>query len=282
MAQDNTDQKLRVFVSYSRADTPFANEIVEGLELEGGFDVTIDRESIEQGEDWRARLGKLIADADTIVFILSPASATSEICRWEVEEATRLNKRILPLLHLPLGDTAPPPELGAINYVDFTNTPTLIGGVRSLAKTLKTDLGWLRESTRLLGLAHDWEHAGQRDNRLLSGEDIIEAKAWLANTPENAEATELHRDFIHASEQAEVARRDEERLRLLELADAQEARADAARISTNICRHGSRGCSCRCRWMVRLSSRPGRSARRSQRSKSKSKCQGGARRGQTC
>jgi len=30
-----------------------------------------------------------------VVFMLSPASARSEICAWEVEEAARLGKRIL-------------------------------------------------------------------------------------------------------------------------------------------------------------------------------------------
>jgi len=211
---------LRVFVSYSREDTKFADELVEGLNLIGGFDITIDRHSIAKGDDWRARLGALIESADTVVFILSPASAQSQICRWEVSYAAELNKRLIPVLHRPLEGHAAPPELGAINYVDFTTAATLIGGVRDLADTLNTDLDWLREGTRLLTLALDWDRAERRENRLLSGTDIEEAKAWLASAPKNDAATELHRDYIKASEASEVARLDVERKQAYELAAA--------------------------------------------------------------
>ena len=81
----------------------FADELVAGLAYDGRFEVTIDRSSIIEGEDWRSRLSALIADADTIVFILSPASAQSNICAWEVEEANRLSKRILPVLAESIG-----------------------------------------------------------------------------------------------------------------------------------------------------------------------------------
>jgi hypothetical protein len=39
---------------------------------------------------------------------LSPTSARSEICDWEVEEATRLGKRILPVIQRPLEGASPP------------------------------------------------------------------------------------------------------------------------------------------------------------------------------
>lgn len=67
-----------------------------------GFEPFVDRHSTAGGEEWQRRLGNLIVDADTIVFILSPASAISEVCGWEVNEALRLNKRILPVLCRPL------------------------------------------------------------------------------------------------------------------------------------------------------------------------------------
>jgi hypothetical protein len=152
MSSKSQPGKLKVFVSYARADARFADELVAGLEFDGGFEVSIDRKSIEKGEDWKPRLNALIENADTIVFVLSPASATSEICHWEVERAAELKKRILPVLHLPLESTAPPPALGKINYIDFTVAPTLIAGIRDLATALRMDLGWVREATRLLNL----------------------------------------------------------------------------------------------------------------------------------
>ena len=94
--------KLKVFISYSRDDLDFADQLVAALEP-CGFDPTIDRHGISGGEDWKKRLGSLIHESDTIVFVLSPESARSEICAWEVEEAVRLSKRILPVVCRPIG-----------------------------------------------------------------------------------------------------------------------------------------------------------------------------------
>jgi formylglycine-generating enzyme required for sulfatase activity len=203
--------KLKVFVSYSRADMAFADELAAGLELLGEFEVSIDRHSIHEGEDWKTRLGALIAAADTVVFILSPQSATSSICLWEVDHATGLSKRILPVQALPLGNVEPPSQLAALNYVRFDPDETgrersFIEGLGGLRRALNTDVDWVREHTRLLTRAREWDAVGRKENRLLSGSDISDAKAWLEKRSADAPApTELHRDFIQASEKAENA-----------------------------------------------------------------------------
>lgn len=224
---------LKVFISYSRVDTSFADELVAALAYDGRFQVTIDRSSIIEGEDWRARLGALIADADTIVFILSPSSAQSEICAWEVEEAYRLSKRILPVLVKSTGANGAPKRLAALNYVRFDphddgRPRSFMAGVNALVRALNTDVEWLREHTRYLTLAQSWDQAGRRDNRLLSGTDIAAAKDWAGRRPKGApELTELHRDFIRASEEAEAALASAERKRLAEIEEAQTARGEA-------------------------------------------------------
>ena len=99
---DSADKgKLRVFISYSREDAEFADQLDAALSDVCGFECVIDRQGISGGEDWKRRLGNLISEADTVVFVLSPTSA-SEICTWEVEEAARLGKRILPVVCRPL------------------------------------------------------------------------------------------------------------------------------------------------------------------------------------
>jgi WD40 repeat protein len=221
--------KLRVFISYSRADTTFADELVAGLEYDRGFEVSIDRKAIHEGEDWKARLGALIAGADTVVFILSPKSAASPICQWEVEEAERLSKRILPVQAVPLNGARPPPQLAALNYVRFDpeddgRPRSFMAGLAGLRRALSTDIAWLREHTRLLTRAREWEAAGRAENRLLSGSDIAEAKDWLDRWPKDAPApTELHRDFVAASEHADVARASKERQQVEQLRAALEA-----------------------------------------------------------
>ena len=66
--------KLRVFISYSRDDLDFADQLDAALY---DFECLIDRHGISGGEDWKRRLGNLISEADTVVFVLSPSSARS-------------------------------------------------------------------------------------------------------------------------------------------------------------------------------------------------------------
>ena len=77
MAEAGASEKLKVFVSYSRRDSSdFAEELVAGLEL-AGFAPFLDRHDIVAGEDWEARLGGLIHQADTVVFVVSPQAVKS-------------------------------------------------------------------------------------------------------------------------------------------------------------------------------------------------------------
>ena len=56
--------KLRVFISYSRDDLDFADQLDAALNA-CGFECLIDRHGISGGEDWKRRLGNLISEADT-------------------------------------------------------------------------------------------------------------------------------------------------------------------------------------------------------------------------
>src|SRR5262245_31329805 len=224
--------KLRVFISYSRDDLHFANQLDAALNA-CGFECIIDREGISGGEKWKLRLGNMISEADTVVFVLSPTSARSEVCAWEVEEAARLGKRILPVNCRPLEGTSPPPLLSDLNYIFFYEDPKVKDsgfgtGLNSLVAALNTDFDWLREHTRYLQRATEWDRGGRPANRLLSGDDIAEAKAWAARRPKNApEPTALHLDFILASEEEAEARSNAHRKQLEEMAAAQAERETA-------------------------------------------------------
>src|SRR5262249_38677035 len=117
----NDAGKLGVFISYSRDDLKFADQLDADLGLH--FATTIDRHGISGGEDWKHRLGNLIRDTDSLVFVLSPTLANSYICRWEVNEAVRLGKRLLPVLCRPLDGASPPPQLHNLNYIFFYEEP---------------------------------------------------------------------------------------------------------------------------------------------------------------
>ena len=213
--------KLNVFISYSRADLVFADELFAGLEVMG-FDPRLDRHAIVEGEDWKKRLGGLIADADTVVFVISPDSARSDICKWEIDEASRLSKRILPVMWRPTGAIPVPAKLAALNYVRFDanedgKARSFMAGLKALSSALNTDLDWIREHTRLLARAMEWDGGGRAANRLLSGDDIVKAKTWIAQRPRNApEPTPLHFDFVKASEGWEAEQLNERQRQLAE------------------------------------------------------------------
>ena len=203
--------KLKVFVSYSRDDIEFADQLVHALDA-CGFDPKIDRHEMTGGEEFRARLTSLIAAADTVVFVLSPTSAVSENVAWELSETARYSKRLIPIVNRPLVEVRPPKELTELDYIFFYPEKKVAGsgfgyGLSRLVTALNTDLVWVREHSRLGLLATSWQEAGKAPNRLLTGSDIEKSKAWLNARPKTAqEATELHRAFITASENAERAR----------------------------------------------------------------------------
>jgi hypothetical protein len=108
-------QKLKVFISYSRKDSSdFADELVAGLEL-GGFAPFLDRHDIAAGEDWEARLGGLIQEADTVVYVISPEAMRSERCAWEVNKTLALSKRLIPVIYKPVSEMDIPCGCAACN-----------------------------------------------------------------------------------------------------------------------------------------------------------------------
>ncbi len=233
MADKTESAKPGVFMSYSRDDLEFADQLNATLTL-AGYESKIDHLGIMGGENWERRLSDMIRDSDAFVFVLSPSSSASKACAWEMEEAKRLGKRILPVICRPLtGDARPPPGLAALNYIFFYHEPRrpdagFAHGLFELAKALNTDLEWLREHTRLLQRASEWDQGGRPPNRLLSGRDIDAAKQWVAAHPKDApEPTALHFDFIRASEDEEIKRQSAEAQRLREIAVAQEQRGQA-------------------------------------------------------
>jgi len=105
----------KVFISYSRKDSAFATQLLTALS-DRGFAPYLDTRDIAPGELWQQRLGALILAADAVLFLVSPDSAKSSMCRWEVEEALRREKRILPVVCRPTEASAVSQELAALNF----------------------------------------------------------------------------------------------------------------------------------------------------------------------
>jgi hypothetical protein len=169
------EKKLKVFISYSRKDSAFADGLEVALAA-AGFETLIDRQDIATGEPWQERISKLIAQAGTVVFVISPDSVSSPVCEWETDEAERLSRRLLPILYRTVDGSLVYKSLSRLNWLDFRGVANAVAaaGITSggtpgwisagifqepfgkLVTALETDLAWVREHARLGELAAHW------------------------------------------------------------------------------------------------------------------------------
>src|SRR5712691_280175 len=117
-ALDDRSPKAKVFISYSRKDMAFADQLEAALRARG-IEPLIDRSEVYAFEDWWKRIEALIARADTVVFVLSPDAVSSEVCHKEVAFAASLNKRFAPVVLRRTDDKAVPEALARLNFVFF-------------------------------------------------------------------------------------------------------------------------------------------------------------------
>ena len=152
----------------------------------------------------------------------------SEICAWEIEEARRLSKRIIPVLWQPVDFAKVHKTLRAINAVPF-NDESAVGGLRKLIESIESDLDWLREHTRLGERAAEWTTANASAELLLRGSALKAVQQWVQSKPATApDLTPMHLAYIRASEEEETRLINNELQRLKEIETAKEV-AEAAR-----------------------------------------------------
>src|SRR6266704_1151065 len=89
----------KLFVSYSRKDSIPSRIIILALK-EMGHDVWVDWEDIPPASDWLDQIFQGIEGSDAFIFLVSPNSAASEVCKVEIGHAAKNNKRIIPVVVL--------------------------------------------------------------------------------------------------------------------------------------------------------------------------------------
>ena len=150
--------KVRAFLSYARIDAPAVDRLKGILEREG-VEVSIDRIGIVPGEDWRERLGDLIRGSEVFIFAISPRSVTSNVCDWEINEAERLSKRILPIVIFDTSEAAIPGRLKRLQFLNLRTAAEMSANLGTLLTNVRVDVQWTREHTRL------YERAALSDGR---------------------------------------------------------------------------------------------------------------------
>lgn len=196
-----------VFISYARQDKQFVEtRLVASLEARGK-DVWIDLEDIPPAADWRERIWDGIEAAKAFVFVLSPISVGSEVCREELRRAVEANKRLIPVLHREVEAGAVPEALRRPNWIFMRDEDDFEAQFERLADALETDLDWVDRHARLAVRAREWGRAGRDRSLLLRGSDLKAAERWLAEQVSHDEAaTPDQTRYILASRQVAVRR----------------------------------------------------------------------------
>lgn len=178
---------VRVFLSYSRRDTAIADQMVADIEARG-IEVDIDRRDLPYGEEWQAELAAFIHRADTIVWLVSEASAASSWCKWELGEAQRLSKRLLPVRIAPLAQEGLPEALGRIHVLPAEGVYEPERHLDILVAAIETDRAWMEMHTRLADRAAEWIIRKRPADRLLRGRALRDAEDWRDSRPERSPA----------------------------------------------------------------------------------------------
>jgi hypothetical protein len=105
----------KLFISYSRAQTPFVDRLADQLQ-DNGYPLWLDYQSLVPARPWFQQIESWIDRADVVLLIVSKESITSRNVEPEWKRALERGKRIILLIfdavHLPLG-------LQTCEWVDF-------------------------------------------------------------------------------------------------------------------------------------------------------------------
>ncbi len=117
----------QIFLSYSRADRQFIDQLVPLIRRVYGNDSVWFDDDIHGGVNWWQMILHEIAESDIFVYLISNESLESPYCQAEFREAIRLNKQILPVIVRRLKTDYPgnvdadlAPILRRTQYVDMS------------------------------------------------------------------------------------------------------------------------------------------------------------------
>jgi len=106
----------QVFISYSRRDSLFAENLVEYLQSKG-YRIWI-ATNIQPGVDWARQIQQALESSEVMILLISPDSLISNFVAFEYEWFLDNGKPILPILIQNIDQGELPPPLMRIQYLD--------------------------------------------------------------------------------------------------------------------------------------------------------------------
>jgi predicted ATPase len=112
------DTPLSIFISYSHADSAFADQLETDLRKQG-FETWMDRQRLAGGQRWRRELQEAVEQAQVLLIVLSPDAIDSLSVQVEFDYALELSKLLIPVYYRQCNV---PMELRAIQWIDFRHS----------------------------------------------------------------------------------------------------------------------------------------------------------------
>jgi WD40 repeat protein len=192
----------KLFVSYSRKDAVTAHKLIEAFKSIQQ-DVWVDWESIPPAVDWLEQIFRGIEASDAFIFLISPDSIASEVCKVEITRAAINNKRIIPIVLRDVDPKITPDNIRKLNWTFIRETDNFEEGLAKVKTAIELDLDWLEEHRRLLVRSLEW-HRKKDPSLLLRGRDLRNARHMLATaTAKDPIPTDLQKTFIDYSLRSE-------------------------------------------------------------------------------
>src|SRR5215216_5241675 len=192
----------KLFVSYSRRDSVAARKLIEAFKSINQ-DVWVDWESIPPAVDWLEQIFRGIEEADAFIFMISPDSIASEVCKVEINRAAQNNKRIIPIVLRDVQPKDAPENIRKLNWTFLRETDKFEEGLAKVKTAIELDLDWLEEHRRLQVRSLEW-HRRKDPSLLLRGRDLRNARHMIATaTAKDPIPTDLQKTFIDYSQRSE-------------------------------------------------------------------------------
>lgn len=254
------------FISYGRIDSKeFAKRLNSRL-IKLGHTTWFDFDDIPLGVDYQKQIDDGIEKADNFIYIISPRSVNSPYCNLELELALKYKKRIIPLLHVeevsrdtwqqrnPEGTDSEwdayqkegrhissqnmSSEIRKINWIYFReDADDFEQSLQGLIELLERHKDYVHQHTILLTAALEWERNQRQTRYLRIGEELQQAKAWLAVRFEDSQPPVLPTDF-HYEYITESIKNGNHLMTQVFLSHAEEDRHISDKISRTLMRSG--------------------------------------------
>ena len=194
------------FISYARDDLALTERLHAAL-TESGKSIWRDIQDIAAGEVFWNRIEDAIASSHYLLFIMTDRSLGSANCKKEIDYATRLNKKILPIDFRSVRTSSVWGEVAGVQWI--FGDGRFDAAVLELVQALNGIPQYRRLHTQWLERARDWQETNCNQSHLLRGTELADAEQWLEQSVALQPApTDLQIEFIKASRVDEDSSRD--------------------------------------------------------------------------